>query len=408
MDWMRSGGIVHLAQDGTGKYPVFPADMSDLNAPAERLRVGAGLVIRYPAAAREIGASFLAAHGFAMPELKVGENAMAGVVDDLFFDYLRHMTRPSHNWPLIYGLIGVYVVLVVPVNFLLGRKWRDYRRTIAFCLAAIVAFGWLFSVVGRRGYGETAAVHTLSYARPLGHGVWDVTQWTNVFVIDGAYYTLTHPCPQNLYSTCSPMEAVNGAVQNGREGSFRVDIPLYSSRAFLHRGTFSGPDLIPKVAEWKGGEQLESFAVEGAVSDSMLEDDPGHNILEAWAYYRGCGYPMAVVGNRIQLAGVAQPAPQFFPPEDFVFSPFGGRFGQFADENSNTAEQFKQMLRPLIARALGGAGALRHEIVLPETPDAVQVFLFARAPDSLKMTQSGLGRENGYVLYHFTLFKPET
>ena len=156
MDWARAGGIVHLAQDGTGKYPVFPEDMSELNAPGERLRVGAGLVVRHAAEAREIGESFLAAHGFPMPEgLKVSDKAMMGGPEDLLFDDLKSMTRPTHNWPLIYGLLLAYVVLLVPVNFIMGRKWRDYRRTIAFCLAVVAVFGWLFSVVGRRGYGES-------------------------------------------------------------------------------------------------------------------------------------------------------------------------------------------------------------------------------------------------------------
>ena len=115
-------------------------------------------------------------------------------------------------------------------------------------------------------------------------------------MIDGAWYTLTHPCPQNLYSTCSQMEAVNGMIQNGRDGNFRVDIPLYSSRALFHRGRFSGPDLSLKVVEWKGGEQLESFAVEGA---------PLKGIVEAWAGYRGSVYAMAAASSRLRWPGPA-------------------------------------------------------------------------------------------------------
>ena len=294
------------------------------------------------------------------------------------------MTRPAHNWPLIYGLILAYVVLVVPVNFLIGRKWRDYRRTIAFCLAAVALFGWLFSVVGRRGYGESAAVHTLSYARPLGHGAWDVSQWTNVFVIDGAYYTLTHPCPQNLYSTCSQMESVNGVVQNGRDGNFRVDIPLYSSRALLHRGRFSRARPEPESGRMEEAtSKLQSFAVEGA---------PPEGIIEAWAFYRGSVYRMYVTSDRIQMVGT-RPAcrSSSFRRTSSRCTDFGGRMGRIEPEGLKTEERFKQMLRPLMAWAVGGAGVYRHEFVLPQTDDAVQLFLFARAPDSLKLGRSGLG-----------------
>jgi hypothetical protein len=38
----------------------------------------------------------------------------------------------------------------------------------------------------------------------------------------------------------------------------------------------------------------------------------------------------------------------------------------------------------------------------------VQLFLFARSPESFCVTGSELGHEIGYVLYHFDLIKPGT
>ena len=44
----------------------------------------------------------------------------------------------------------------------------------------------------------------------------------------------------------------------------------------------------------------------------------------------------------------------------------------------------------------------------PAANERVQVYLFARSPESFCITGTGLGHEIGYVLYHFDLFKPGT
>jgi hypothetical protein len=67
---------------------------------------------------------------------------------------------------------------------------------------------------------------------------------------DRRYYRLTHAAPWNLYAAPSEAEAVTGYILNGKGGYFEVDIPLYSSRPFVHRGVMPGPSAGVQVVEW--------------------------------------------------------------------------------------------------------------------------------------------------------------
>ena len=130
--------------------------------------------------------------------------------------------------------------MVGPVHYRYGRK-IDYRVSIAAFLGTVALFGWLFSVIGRRGYGESQTVHSLAIAHSLGGARHDVTQWISAFATRGDLYTLTHEAPANLYAAPS-MEAINGRILNGKDGRFLADIPLYSSRQFVHRAAMTGDE----------------------------------------------------------------------------------------------------------------------------------------------------------------------
>jgi hypothetical protein len=62
----------------------------------------------------------------------------------------------------------------------------------------------------------------------------------------------------------------------------------------------------------------------------------------------------------------------------------------------------------LIAWSLGAEDFTHTNALSPAANEQVQLFLFARNPQSFCIAGSELGHEIGYVLYHFDLFKPET
>ena len=191
-----------------------------------------------------------------------------GQIPDLFPDlsaglltFLKSLTRPRHNWVLIYSLAIAYVITVIPGVYVLGRNRYDYRIVYGALIGLIVLFSFGFAWFGRRGHNESNAVNTIAIARPLAGGAWDVSSWTNVFVINGADYQLVHGGSGRLYSTAQTFEAVNGVIRNGARGRFDVDIPPYSSQAFVSRMKVANDPLGVKLQEIAGDKQVTKLVL---------------------------------------------------------------------------------------------------------------------------------------------------
>ena len=404
LDWLRRGGTVHVLLGRSGRTPEFPSDLAVLNTAVDRFRVGAGLVVRHDVSRSGIDDQTLTDRGFPRLRLeKLEEWNSIAKVEDPFFTRLRSFTRAKHHWWLIYPYIILYIVLIGPVNYLLGRKWRDYRLTLLF-FVGVMAFSAVFlEWVGRRGHGESAAVHTLSYARPVADGVYDVTQWVNAFVTRGAYYKIQHDAPHSLYTTGQDMESVNGVIQNGPDGTFTVDMPLYSWRSFVHRGKMKGPDLGLKLAKWSAGSGPEELVV-------ACGPDFPKEVLGAWALSGDNFYKLQADGRQLELVS----PPQGKSKEEFLvsdqsfhglpFMPFGGPAED--DTELDTKASYEKMVPALVAYGLGGAKDFRYRVSgEARSRDSLQVFIVARCPESFFIREKPFGRETGYVLYHVCFFE---
>ena len=403
LDWLRKGGTVHLLQSEDGDYPRFSGELAALSNPAPRFRVGAGVVVRHEAPRREVDHETLAKAGLPPPVLHEGESTYGWTLEQAIFQRLSGLVRPEHNWLLIYLLLLTYVAVIGPINYIIARKAKDFRFTVLCFLAAVAVFGLVLSLLGRRGYGETTAVNTLTYARPLGEGEYDVTQWANVFVLSGGNYTIAHTGAHNLYSTCQEYEAVRGLVHSGRQGEFVVDMPLYSSRSYLHRGKAKGHELGLEVAEWEGDGRLERLTL--SVGAGFPDD-----FIEAWAFHGDRFYPMRLKEQCIELAwGQGETIATFLSQEhlDMLVTHYLPYPAAYEPGKKSPAQVFREMVRPLIARSIGGTQNFRHYVdVPPSSADRLQLFIFARSPQEFGLVGKGLGKESGYVLYHLDVFKP--
>lgn len=401
LDWLHRGGTVHLLPDPKGQRVRFPPALSVLNTNLDRFRVGAGSVVRHNLTRTRMDYRILASRGFPQLRLKKRDDWQCITrIEEPIFRRLRGFTRADHNWWFIYIFALLYIVLIGPVNYLLGRKWRDYRLTILLFAGAVMLFSLVFERIGRRGHGEAAAVCTLSYARPVGPGAYDITQWVNVFVTRGAYYRVEYPSPHNLYSTCQITERVNGIIRSGKDGVFTVDVPLYSSRAFLHRGMMKGPDLGLKILGGGGGED----------DDLVLGFGPAFpkDVLQMWRFTGGNFRKLVASGSTIRATDPPIPKDEFLELESVLGSadlmPLGYPGEQKKDVD--VLKSYKQMIKPLIAFSLGGANVFRLNVTGGATPaDCVQVFIMAERPKSFGLKDNPFGTETGYVMYHVYLFK---
>lgn len=415
LDWLRRGGTVHLVHGAGGALPVFTETLAVLNGDDETTRVGAGQVVRHRMARAELRPETLTARGFPPREAQKPQDAVIHNFEDTLYQRLSSLTRPKVKWWLLNVLTFLYIAVIGPVAWRTARR-MDYRWAIGGFLGVVAAFGLAFGIVGRRGYGESQTVHSLSIARSLGGGRWDVTQWLSAFATSSGQYTLTHTAEANLYATASSDESARGQILNGKGGRFLADIPLYSSRAFTHRGVMQGDDLGVVVEKWRDGPittiSSASSAPEppgGLSQTSKLRLKPGPQFPKD-------AFQVAVVrGDRIytlkQLDGgwettdSGETIADIFSREKLQPLTYG--FNNYdSDETTSPATRTREMLPLLQARALGSHAINTQFPERPLAANQLRLLVAAPAPAGFHMQGQGFGHENGVVLYVQDIFQP--
>lgn len=404
LDWLRRGGTVHLVQGANGELPVFTDTLAVLNSDGETTRVSAGQVVRHRLSRAELRSETLTARGFPPRELQTPQNPVVHNFEETLYQRLASLTRPKVSWWLLNLLTFFYIALIGPVAWRLAKR-MDFRWTIAGFLGVVALFGLAFSIVGRRGYGESQTVHSLSIARSLGGARWDVTQWLSAFATSSGQYTLTHAAPANLYATSTSDDAARGQIFNGKDGKFFAEIPLFSSRVFTHRGVMQGDDLGVTVEKWETkseGKELASPALKTLVV--KIGTGFPSEVLDISVRHRNRIYSMSKAGDRYELKdGHGVTIGDLFNREKLQPLTYGNYYG---DNHGTPAAHLRGTLPLLLARALG-AGEITPQITERPLPaNQLQLLIAAPSPPSFHMQGKGFGHENGMVLYVQDIFQP--
>jgi hypothetical protein len=389
MDWVRRGGVVHLLRGPSG-LPVFDGDLSPLNTTLTRERVGAGTIVRHDIMREACSAEYLQNAGFPTRQKKDPDSRVSYAYvnfDQSTLKGLAALTKPEVAWWLLYLLTIAYLVIIGPVHYRWSRN-VDYRIAIGGFLGTVGVFALAFIIAGRRGSGEIQTAHTVAIARALPDGRWDTMQWVSAFATSGDYYRFSHASPVNYYSAANDTEAVNGKIVGGKDGHFDVDIPLYSSRPFMHRGILTGPDLSVQVVEWKPDKL--TLQAGKSFPDSAKE---------VWVRRGEQLIPMRregslLVSNKENSASFDA----FFNPE---------RNNSFnAYEWNNSGLKFEDAFRPLLANYLSDVNGVQHRFSLrPLAADQLQLYVYAKAPESFAMKGKGFRGEKGWVLFVQDVFR---
>jgi hypothetical protein len=389
LDWLRKGGVVHVLRGAEG-HPVFEGELEILNTAAPKARVGAGSVVRHDITRAECNDTFLAKAGFPIRG-NVNEQGTYPVFygfHQSLLQKLAGLTRPNVQWWLLYLLTIAYLVVIGPVHYRWSRK-VDYRLAIGGFLGTVGVFSVAFMLGGSRGAGEIQTAHTVSIAQPLGGKRWDVMQWSCAFATSGNRYRLTHEAPWNSYSAPSESEAVNGYAAIGKGGFLEVDIPLYSSRPYVHRAVMDGPDADLQIVEWKPDRIVLKPG----------KELPG-KFIDCIARWSDRVMPLKSEGGNwvwVDKDG-ARPLSEFF--SDTALQRFG-----FDGRRSFVA---RDVFVPLTAMHYGDLKGLPNRVSRRPFPaDHMQVLLWADAPESFAMRGKGFHDEEGWVLYVLNVFRPQ-
>lgn len=254
LQWLYRGGVLHLFHGPDGAFPQFSGELAPLNGEATEQRIGQGMVIRHN---QGIGGAKLeeilppAAQTKAENRQFDYTNQQMTLGNDELFRRLREFVAPQHQWPLIWLASIVYLLLIFPGGYLLGRARRDFRLVMGLQIGSALLFTYLFSVIGARGYNETSRNLAMAVARPVSDSKWNVSAWNNVFATSGGDYKISFPKRSAIFATGTDAgESLRGIISNGLEGEYLVDIPPYSSCTFLSSSVVDSPKISLTVNEW--------------------------------------------------------------------------------------------------------------------------------------------------------------
>ncbi|OGV75039.1 MAG: hypothetical protein A3K19_14760 [Lentisphaerae bacterium RIFOXYB12_FULL_65_16] len=405
-DWLLAGGTVHLIAGPDGNAPRFTSELDCLNTPLDQFHVGAGTVLRHgrpvDAALEEVQHQIQARAA----TLTRGKKILLHRVEDYLVPALNRLVLPAHNWNLIELLTAVYALLVTLVSFLLFRKAKGHWLPLGGLLVLVVAFSAAFAQVGRQGYGERGSMYSLTYARALDAGRYDVTQWLTAFVTRGAQYALAHSATHNLYASTQDYEGANAAICSGKDGKALADIPVFSKQSFLHRGAMPGPDLGLQVITSKGEDTLEALTL---APGPAFPPAP----VEMWVVHRRNVYPLArTLDGRLEASMPAWGTVDQLVNNDSLYKDqFVRQTGNWREEGPSDAtvqKALRRLIGLLMARSQGGTESFTwcfSNEAAAMAPDRFQVFVFARSPESFGATGGVFGREQGYTLYHADLWR---
>ena len=428
IDWVQAGGVVHLLQPSGGERVEFSAPLAVLNSPLEEFSVGMGRVVRHPFTLPTLDRDYvnerIATAGAiqlkALPETPAADAEAAAAdpynynyapyvdweVGNQLFNRLKQMTRPDHNWPLIYLMSLVYLLIIFPGCWLIGRRRADYRVTYGAMLGAVVLFSMGFKAVGQRGYGEQTALHAVTIAQPLPNGRMIFRQWANLFVTDGDDYRITHNGSGLLYSSGQNMEAVRGAVVNPPGGEFDVDVPPFSSRTIASAGVLEQTGFEATAEEFVTGTHLEKLSV-------RLAGSYPQTVSEAYALHLDQTYTLSFNSGVLSLHSANQPFSMFLRAEQWGDDVYNYGFPTWGDEKGED-QLFAGAMYPLIAESVGIHDEdTRNRAQL--APDRARIFLFAEMPEDMFPVAEYLAepdralpaRRSGRVVYVFDVLKPD-
>lgn len=398
LQWLYRGGILHLYHGADGAFPTFGSELEVLNGESEKQQIGQGVIIRHK---QGIGGEKIAD---IVPEPPQEDpNAQNSnfnynygygsfFINDQVFRDLRELVAPRHQWPLIWLASIVYLLLIFPGGYLLGRAKRDFRLVMGLQIGSALLFTVLFSIIGARGYNETSRSLAIGIARPVASGKWDVSSWNNVFATSGKDYTIAYPKRAGLFATgVDAGQSLRGIISNGAESNYLVDIPPYSSCTFLSHTIVDQPSIDLQVVNWNPDDP-RSF--ECQVNSGWPEGSD-----RAFAYIGKTFYTMNRNGDRLKSAFASSPNDMSPGFQNWR----GGNFGP--GENEDPTEWLNKQLLELeqkIASAIGPRRIRNGE----RLEDLAIVMIPASMPESGYPDTGMEGKPAGRIIYCLDLKLP--
>lgn len=390
-DWIGAGGQLHILKSITGEYPTFPAPLEALNEPSDSFSLGNGQVFHHAMNAAEISAEFIERTlGVRRQQEDPGNRGYSN------FEYqhqpsnsiaplLRDLTRPDHNWTLIYILSFVYLLVVFPGCWLLGRRRADFRISYPALLGAVFIFSMTFEWVGRRGYNEETAWNAVGTARRVAPGRFLTETWSNAFVTEGGMYSFKHKGEGQIYSSGGSNDTRRGQCFNRPASGIETEIPPFSSQTIMHTGVVTAPDFDLQLRKLENEGQSVSMELELSGQVPQI-----HSMHAVHQNYR---VMLTRNGSLLQSSGLS-------PLLSYVQNQQNYGYPGYRSSPGDAATIYTNAEMPLVARSVRLISETRTDEL--RAPDGmVRVFLYADMPAEFLDVDGGPEKRQGRMLYVF-------
>jgi hypothetical protein len=389
-DWIGGGGRVHILRGANNEYPKFPAPLEALNEPSDSAPLGSGRVLHHPMTVGDMTDEFVTQTLGLVPR-SPDDNQQANQYDYNFqpgnsiAPLLRELTRPDHNWGLIYFLSFIYLLVVFPGCWLLGRRRADFRISYPALLAAVFLFSMAFKTVGQRGYGEETAWNAVGTARRVAPGRFLTECWSNSFVTSGGMYTYSHNAEGQIYSSGGSNDTRRGACVNRPSAEITTEIPPFSSQLILNTGIVTAPDFDLKLTSLQGSgpSTSASFEISGAFP----------RLLSMHAAVGDQRLLLTQAGQSLVTGGVTPLSSTINANQNYGYNSYRGSV-------RDAALIYSSAENPLVARSLRLSGELQGNELRPPK-DTIRVFLYAEMPAEFLDVKNGPPKRQGRLLYIF-------
>ena len=428
LSWLRRGGQLNLMESPGGNPPVFTGVMADLNRPVTSYNYGAGSVQQHSIGRRgltpEFVESMIKARQPALTKQQRDEERNAlekleregllsskfqakdpSMMDDTIFQRMRDLTRPEHNWILIFPLALMYIGLIFPGCYVVSKqKQWHFLVTYGAIIGLAVVFSGMFLFIGRRGYGEETTLQSLVVARADTSTSWSAFQWSSLFVTSGAEYKASIPGQQAVAQTIDPSGHSFTSVVVGRDAEITMQIPPFSSQSFVTRRQLELPDWELQLLRVNASDTQVNGLTIGVGSAFPRGEDTKYQAIYGSRIYE---LKLNKQQTQLNLLGSGTPMASFIRRFDpYAIDPY--YFGTADDSDTlSDQEKFYDDAVHLLAQRSIVDDLVTSELRSHVPTDRIRLLVFSRLAPECSIELTTEAGKTGRILYSRDLLRQD-
>lgn len=420
-DWLLSGGHVYVLKNSKGEFPNFPVALSFLNNERSQFRVGAGHVVKLERKADEFTLDEAKEQIFNDDLTKkaptVDPPVNPGLATDPYalsyqggswnpngevFKLLRQLSKFNRHWWLIYSSVVGYLIVQFWACYGIGVEQKNVRNFYLVFLSTVVFFSVLFGLLGQVGDSSQNRIRSISLARSLDDGDFDVTGWAVLGNIFAGTHEVAYPGSGLAYSTTQETESVDGEMYPGSAGRVSFAMRPDSHRTVLHRARIRTNQTRPRIVENVSDvPRMKSLTID---ITGCFPTKP----VRAIGVLDGQVYSFKIDKQLLELdrRKVPEALKSYLePPLDFGFN----TWGMMARTRKKKPEERLQGLQeytPAMRYLVGSSYQLSDVVdprLLRRDKDELRLFVLAPVPDAFKLQSDGFPDAEEMIVFCYQL-----